>query len=33
MKMLRKIRKSIIRVLNEMVKILTQEYHILVNYC
>jgi len=33
MKMLRKIRKSIICVLNEIVKILTQEYQILVNYC
>jgi len=33
MKMLRKIRKSIICVLNEIVKILTQEYKILVNYC
>jgi len=31
--MLRKIRKSIICVLNEIVKILTQEYQILVNYC
>jgi IS5 family transposase len=33
MKMLRKIRKSIICVLNEIVKILTQEYQILVTYC
>src|SRR4030042_6307535 len=33
MKMLRKIRKSIICVLNEIVKLLTQEYQILVNYC
>src|SRR4030043_367010 len=33
MKMLRKIRKSIICVLSEIVKILTQEYRILVNYC
>jgi len=33
MKMLRKIRESIICVLNEIIKILTQEYQILVNYC
>ena len=33
MKMLRKIRKSIICVLYEIVKILTQEYQILINYC
>jgi IS5 family transposase len=33
MKMLRKIRKSIICVLNEIVKILTQEHQILINYC
>ena len=33
MKMLRKIRKSIICVLNKIIKILTQEYQILVNYC
>ena len=33
MKMLRKIRKSIICVLNEFIKKLTQEYKILVNYC
>jgi IS5 family transposase len=33
MKMLRKIRKSIICVLNEIAKILTREYRILVNYC
>jgi IS5 family transposase len=33
MKMLRKIRKSIICVLNEIVKILTREYQILINYC
>jgi transposase, IS5 family len=33
MKMLRKIRESILYVLNEIVKILTQEYQFLVNYC
>jgi transposase, IS5 family len=33
MKMLRKIRESIICVLNEIVKILTQEYYILTNNC
>jgi IS5 family transposase len=33
MKMLRKIRESIICVLNEIVKILTREYQIPVNYC
>ncbi|MFA5818702.1 MAG: hypothetical protein WC854_05435 [Bacteroidales bacterium] len=33
MKMLREIRESIICVLNEIVKILTQEYHMLTNYC
>jgi len=33
MKMLRKIRESILCVLNEIVRILTQEYQILINYC
>jgi len=33
MKMLRKIRESIIYVLNELIKKLTKEYQMLINHC